>query len=297
MASVADQLPERAPAEVQRNIPWVAICWFAGLLIVANFPILRHLVEQWATDEDFSHGFIVPVVACYIAWRKREEILRMELKPSWWGFPVMLWGVTQCYLGLLGAELFLQRSSILIALLGMVILIGGAPLVRVLLFPLLLLPFMIPLPTVIYNEITFKLQILASVVAESTLNLIGIPVYRDGNILHLASQDLSVAEACSGIRGLLSLTFFSLVYAYFFDKKVWMRWALLFGTIPLCILANSARVTITGILSEINTDYAKGAFHEAEGYVIYVADLILLVGLHWAINRIYRWKQGEKAIA
>ena len=108
---------------------------------------------------------------------------------------------------------------------------------------------------------------------------------------------MSVAEACSGIRGLLSLTFFSLVYAYFFDKKVWMRWALLIGTIPLCILANSARVTITGILSEVNPEYAKGAFHEAEGYVIYVADLILLVALHWTLNRIYRWREEAKAIA
>src|SRR4029077_1514004 len=98
---------------------------------------------------------------------------------------------------------------------------------RELAFPLLLLLFMIPIPSVIYNQITFPLQLFASRVAEFVLGVIGIPVLRDGNILELASQRLSVAEACSGIRSLLSLTFLSVVYAYFFDRKVWMRWALL----------------------------------------------------------------------
>ncbi len=253
MASVADQLPERAPAEVQASIPWVAIAWFAGLLILATFPILKHLVEQWAYDEDVSHGFVVPVAAAYIAWRKRAEIMAVDLKPNWWGaVPDGLGRDSRVIWASWARELFLQRTSILISLVGMLLLVGGTRLVKVLALPLLILPFMIPLPQVIYNQITFPLQIFASEVAESTLTLLGIPVLRDGNILHLASQDLSVAEACSGIRSLLSLTFFSVVYAYFFDKKVWMRWALLIGTIPLCILANAARVTITGILSEIN---------------------------------------------
>jgi len=159
------------------------------------------------------------------------------------------------------------------------------------------LPFMIPIPTVVYNELTFPLQILASTVAESTLSVLNIPVYRDGNILHLASQDLSVAEACSGIRSLLSLTFLSLVYAYFFDRKVWMRWALLFGSIPLCILANSVRVTLTGVLSEVNTKLAQGFYHEVEGWIIFIIDLVLLIGLHLMINRIYKWKTGGQAVA
>jgi exosortase len=209
----------------------------------------------------------------------------------------MLWGVLQGYLGLLAAELFLQRTSILISLIGLLLLIGGTKLIRILLFPLLLLPFMIPIPQVIYNEITFPLQLFASSVAESTLSLLNIPVYRDGNVLHLASQDLSVAEACSGIRSLLSLTFLSLVYAYFFDRKVWMRWALLLGSIPLCILANSVRVTLTGVLSEINTELAKGFFHEVEGWIIFIVDLVLLIALHFTINRIYKWKTGGQAVA
>src|SRR5947207_2198237 len=159
---------------------------------------------------------------------------------------------------MLAAELFLQRTAVLITLVGILLVLGGVGLLRELVFPLALLPFMIPIPTVVYNQITFPLQLFASQVAEFVLGVFGIPVLRDGNVLELASQKLSVAEACSGIRSLLSLTFLSLVFSYFFDKKVWMRWVLLVGTVPIAILANSARVTITGMLREVNPDLARG---------------------------------------
>jgi len=188
--------------------------------------------------------------------------------------------------GMLGAELFLQRTSFLIALVGLLLVIGGTKLIRVLAFPLLLLPFMIPLPGVIYNQITFPLQLFASRVAEFNLGLMGIPVLRDGNVLELASQKLSVVEACSGIRSLLSLSFLSLIYAYFFDDKVWMRWVLLAATIPVAIIANAGRVTITGVLSEVNPQMAQGFFHSAEGWIIFLIALVMLGGIHALINRI-----------
>jgi exosortase len=284
MAIVAGDVTQTSPAAKRRAIPWVALGWFAALLIAAYFPILQRLVDQWATDEDVGHGFFVPVVAGFLAWQRRDAILAINWKPAWWGAAVMIWGALQAYLGTLGAELFLQRSAFLISLLGMLLIMGGTALVRQLLFPLLLLPFMIPLPAVIYNQITFPLQLFASSVAEHTLSFIGIPVLRDGNILELASQKLSVAEACSGIRSLLSLTFLSLVYAYFFDKKVWMRWALLIGIVPIAILANSGRVTLTGILSEIDTELATGIYHSLEGWIIFVIALVMLVALHLVVN-------------
>jgi exosortase len=259
--------------------------WFTALLIAANFPIFKHLVEQWWNDEDMTHGFVVPLVAGYIAWQRRDELLALEYKPSWWGLAIMGWGAVQGYLGWLSAELFLQRTSILITLLGLLLVLGGKALVRGLAYPLLLLPFMVPIPAVIYNEITFPLQLFASSVAENVLLLLGIPVLREGNILQLAQQTLSVAEACSGIRSLLSLSFFSLVYSYFFDTRVWMRWVLLFATVPIAILANAGRVTITGILSEeVSPELAHGFFHSLEGFVIFGIALAMLIGLHAAIN-------------
>ena len=124
----------------------------------------------------------------------------------------------------------------------------------------------------------------------------GIPVLRDGNILELASQKLSVVEACSGIRSLLSLSFLSLVYAYFFDKRVWMRWVLLAATIPIAILANSGRVTITGVLSEINPELARGFFHSLEGWIIFLIALVMLGGLHLLINRFTGKRPAEPTV-
>jgi len=286
--SAITSLPEQSPTAKLRSVPWSAIGWFVALLILVYFPTWKHLVGQWATDEDVGHGFFVPVVAGFIAWQRRDQLLAIEWKPAWWGILVMLWGVAQSVVGMLGAELFLQRTSILITLVGMLLVLGGTALVRALLFPLLLLPFMIPIPAVVYNQITFPLQLFASRVAETLLGWMGIPVLREGNVLELASQKLSVAEACSGIRSLLSLSFLALVYAYFFDRKVWMRWALLIGVLPIAILANAGRVTITGILSEeVNPEMAHGFFHSLEGWIIFLIAFVMLLALHAILNRVY----------
>jgi exosortase len=287
--------PLREPESVRRDLPWAAIAWFGILLILAYLPILKHLVEQWWNDPDVGHGFFVPLVSGYVAWQRRDRLMALEWKPAWWGMALLAWGGVQAYIGMLGAELFLQRSAFLISLVGLLLVLGGTALVLELAFPLLLLPFMIPIPTVIYNRITFPLQLFASRVAEVLLGLMNIPVLREGNVLELASQKLSVAEACSGIRSLLSLSFLSLVYAYFFDSKVWMRWALFIGVLPIAILANAGRVTITGILSEYNTELARGFFHELEGFLIFAIAFAMLYLLHLLINWIYRWKFAKEA--
>jgi len=289
--SAITSVPAQSSKDQIRRVPWGAIGWFGALLILVYFPVWRRLVEQWATDEDVGHGFFVPLVAGFIAWRRREELLKLPWKPACWGVGVMLWGVVQSVIGTLGVEQFLQRSSILFTLLGMLLVLGGTGAVRILAFPLLLLPFMIPIPAVVYNQITFPLQLFASRVAEGVLNLLNIPVLRDGNVLELASQKLSVAEACSGIRSLLSLSFLSLVYAYFFDKRVWMRWALLIGVVPIAILANAGRVAITGIVSEeVNPELAHGFFHSLEGWIIFLIAFLMLLVLHAGINRFTRRK-------
>jgi len=299
MATVADKLPEQSPAVAgPRRIPWVTMAWFLALLIAANFPILKHLVEQWWNDDDMTHGFVVPLVAGYIAWQRRDSLLKLNYQPAWWGLGIMILGSIQGYLGWVSAELFLQRTSVLVTLVGLLLVTGGTALVRGLAYPLLLLPFMIPIPAVIYNQITFPLQLFASSVAENVLGVLGIPVLREGNILTLASQTLSVAEACSGIRSLLSLSFFSLVYSYFFDERVWMRWVLLFSTVPIAIVANAGRVTITGILSEeVNPDLAHGFFHSLEGFVIFAIALGMLVAVHSALNLMTRRRTKEAGVA
>ena len=296
MATSVTGMPESgtaAPADAR--LSWTQMLWFGALLIACYAPILHRLVINWANDEDMGHGFFVPFVAAYIIWQRREALAALKPEPSYWGLLLIVWGAVQMMLGTLGAELFLARTSFLISLVGAIWFLLGTRILRMLAFPLALLVFMIPIPAIVYARITLPLQIFASRVAENILGLIGIPVLRDGNVLELASQKLSVAEACSGIRSLLSLSFLSLIYAYFFDKKVWMRWALLGATIPIAIAANATRVSLTGILSEVRTDLAQGFFHLLEGWVLFLIALALLVLAHKLINVVYYKFHGKTA--
>ncbi|MBI4908843.1 MAG: exosortase/archaeosortase family protein [Acidobacteria bacterium] len=295
MESTLEVTPEQLQPNAGLGTRWIKqAVWFAVLLGICYAPIGQRLIQQWMNDEDMGHGFFVPVIAVYIAWQKRDELAATVLKPSNLGLLLILLGAVQALVGTLGAELFISRTAIIVSIVGCVLFLGGIPALKVLGFPLFLLCFMVPIPSIIYNQITFPLQLLASRVAEVVLGGVGIPVVRDGNILELPSQKLSVVEACSGIRSLLSLTFLSLVYGFFFDRKPWMKWALFVATVPIAIAANASRVTMTGVLSEINPELARGAYHTAEGWIVYVVDLAILVGVHAGINWIYNRRKGAK---
>jgi len=276
------------------SFAWGTILWVAILLGICYAPVLAALVRQWFSDADMGHAFAVPAFAAYIAWKKRSEIADLAPVPNWWGLAVMLWAGLQLYLATLGAELFLARTSFVISIIGAVLLLGGTKFVKVFRFPLFLLFFMIPIPAVIYTQITFPLQLFASRVAESTIDLLQIPVIREGNVLILPQQTLNVVEACSGIRSLLTLSFLSLIYGYFCEKRTWVRTVLFFSTIPIAILANSGRVTFTGIVSQFNPELAEGWFHEAQGWVIFMIGLFILVAVHQLIVRTTNFVQHRR---
>jgi exosortase len=265
---------------------WVTIAWVSALLGVCYAPVVYKLIDIWATDEDMGHGFFVPVIAGYIAWQNRHKIAGRLPEPNWWGLAIMIWGALQLYLGTLGAELFLTRTSLVFSITGAVLLLGGTQYLRIFAFPIFLLFFMVPIPAVIYNQITFPLQLLASRVAENAISLLQIPIIREGNVLELASQKLNVVEACSGIRSLLTLTFLSLVYGYFCEKRMWIRVVLFFSTIPIAIIANAGRVTLTGVIANYKPELAEGLFHEAQGWVIFMVAFAILAALHQLLVRV-----------
>jgi exosortase len=291
-ASITTPSPETVP---KQQLPWRAIAWFAVLMVISYLPVLRHLVRQWSNDEDMGHGFFVPVIAGFIVWQRREELVSLKLQPSPWG--LVLVGISGLFLivATLGAELFTARLSFVFTLIGVVWALGGSILLRKLAFPLFLLFFMVPIPAVIYNKITFPLQIVASQLANGALNVLDVPVIREGNVLELANQKLNVVEACSGIRSLLSLTFLALVYGYFFEKKNWVRTVLFFSTIPIAIIANGSRVTVTALVTQIRADLAEGFFHEAQGWVIFMVALVILILWHQILNRTVNFIAARRA--
>jgi exosortase len=271
----------RARAVAQTGpLTWKTIAWFAALLIVCYASVLGGLVRQWASDGDMGHGFLVPCVAMYIAWQRRPELAAVEITPNYGGLVLVIWGTAQMMLGNLAAQIFVTRTAFMVSLIGVVLFLGGKGLVRALGFPLFLMIFLFPIPAMLYAQITLPLQIFASSVAEAVLNIVGIPVLRDGNILELAHQRISVVEACSGMRSLLSLSFLSLIYAYFFDSRVWIRGLLSAVTIPIAIAANAARVTVTGLVGGVRPDLAEGIFHIFEGWVLFLVALSLIVAFH-----------------
>ena len=279
------------------QLPWEQIAWFGVLALACYAPVLSRLVLQWSTDDDMSHGFFVPLISAFIVWQRREELMAIKPRPNWWGLAVVLYGAIQLLLATLGAELALARSAFVITLIGMVWLLGGTRMLRELAFPLFLLFFMVPIPSVIYSRITFPLQILASQLADGALTVLSVPVLREGNILELPNQRLSVVEACSGIRSLLSLTFLALVYGYFFERRLWLRVTLFLATVPIAIVANGSRVTLTGVLTQVKPELAEGFFHTASGWVIFMVALVILIAFHRLVVVVAEWASRRSAHA
>lgn len=296
MASSAHtNISEPLATPVPVKIPWVPLIWFAVLLFLPFYKVIAVMVNEWFYLEEMGHGIFVPVVAGYIVWKSRAEIFNQPVQHNWWGLVLVVWGFFQAVAGTVGADFFIARTGFFCAIIGAVWTAGGTAALRKLWFPLFLLLFMIRIPLFIYTKITFPLQIFASKVAAASLSVLGIPVLREGNVLELQSQKLSVVEACSGIRSLLSLSFLALVYGYFFDRKAWMRWVLLAAAIPIAIVANASRITLTGILSEYKKEFAEGAYHTFEGWVIFMVALFFLIATHQVINRFHYWiTEGKK---
>jgi len=258
--------------------------------------VLKALVLQWWNDPDYGHGFFVPLFSGYILWQQRERWLSARTKPSNFGFVVMLGAVCLLFLGSLGAELFTSRFSLLLLLAGMILFLSGWDLLRAVSFPLGFLVLMIPIPVIIYNKITFPLQLLASRVASSFLEFIGVPVLRDGNVLILSNYSLEVVEACSGIRSLMSLVALAVAYGYLAEPRRWVRFVLVLLMVPIAIVTNAIRITGAGVLAHrFGPAAAEGFLHEFSGWVIFLAALLLMFLSHGILRRFSKWKKRSHA--
>ncbi len=256
---------------------------------------LIHLVSQWRNDPNFSHGFFVPLFSAFVLWQERDRLARILPCPSWSGAIVLLAGLAILIVGRLGAEIFLDRSSVLLVLAGILILLMGWNLFRAVLFPWAFLLLMIPIPAIVLNQITFPLQLLASRVAAEVLPLLGVPVLREGNVMNLAAMPLEVAVACSGIRSLMSLVTLAIIYGYLLEKRIWVRCFLALAAVPITVAANDVRIVGTGLLVQYwDPEAAEGYFHASWGLIIFVISLLMLYGLH-ALLRLLFPEEGRKA--
>jgi len=277
-------------ASPSRLILWQAAV-IGALLLWVYHATLSHLVGQWWNDPNFSHGFFVPLFSAFVIWQERPRLASLTPMPSWWGVPVLGFGLCVLIIGQMGAELFLSRLSLLIVFAGLIVLFLGWNFMRALLFPWAFLLLMIPIPAIIFNQITFPLQLLASKVASTTLPWMGVPVLREGNVIILPSMALEVAEACSGIRSLMSLATLAVIYGYLMERRVAVRTVLALASIPIAVAANSLRIVGTGLLVQYwDPDKAQGFFHEFSGWLVFVVSLAMLYLLHAILRVLWRDK-------
>jgi exosortase len=255
--------------------------------------VLWKLLVDWWEIPDASHGFLVPPFAAYLVWTKRTTLSRTELRPGWSGLAIVAAGLAILVLGIFGAELFLSRISLLIVLAGLMLSFGGRKLLAELRFPLLILLLAIPIPAIIYNQITLPLQTLAASAAGALLPVFAVPVLREGHIIVLPTMKLEVAQACSGIRSLMSLLTVSILYGYFLEKSLWKRTVLALASVPIAIAANCLRIVGTGLCVQYwDPDKALGFFHEFSGWVIFLVSLLCLYLVHSSMSLPKIWTRS-----
>ncbi len=248
--------------------------------------VFLDLVADWSTNDNYSHGFLIVPLAAYLTWERRRQIVTAKWRPTAWGVPLIALGIFSFAIGSLGSEAFLTRISPVCAAAGVILFLGGWQPLRVLAFPLAVLLLMIPLPAIVFNQIAFPLQLFASRAGEAALEVFRIPVLREGNVLVLANTTLEVAEACSGIRSLVSLLTLAIVYGYFSDHRWWVRTAIALSTIPIAVIANGARVAGTGVAAHyIGPAAAEGFLHTFSGWLIFIVALALTYAWHRVLLR------------
>jgi len=259
----------------------ILLCVFAAVY----WRILGDLILQWWDDSNYSHGFAVPLFSGLLIWQRRRQLMALRIEGHWVGVLILGAGAGTLLVGDLTAELFLMRSSLVIVVAGLVLFHLGPHAFRLLAFPLLFLLLMIPLPATLFYAVAFPLQALAARNAAWALDVLGVPVLLEGNIIHLSHLSLGVTEACSGIRSLVSLLVVALAWGYITLSHPWGVACLAASAIPITILANAGRVVATGLIGQwFGAEYAQGVFHSFSGWIIFLFAFLGLLGAHTAIH-------------
>jgi len=268
---------------------WLRLGLLVLPLAVMYYETLGKLLGDWWNDPNNSHGLLIPPMALYISWRKRSRLVSTAVDPSLaLGILGLLASLAVYFVGRLGAEFFLTRVS-LVGLIGSLILFFlGRAHFRLLFFPLCLLVMAIPIPALVINTVSLPLQSLASQWGAGFLSLCGVPVLREGNVIQLASTSLGVAEACSGLRSLVSLFALAVILAYLRWQGLGQRTILILLAVPVALLLNVVRITITGLIADYwDVKYALGFFHEFSGWLVFLLAFGILFGASAVIQKLW----------
>lgn len=288
--SLLDSVKLRGMQAWETKQSWWRAAALASVWLWLFFDVIRRLIDDWRVDENYSHGFLIPLISAYAIWTQRVRLAQLALKPDFWrGGAIVLLAVLLHLAGVLTGEQYASRLALVLSLAGLTLYFGGVTWLRALWFPLGLLLLALPVPSLLFNPLAFRLQLFASDSATRVIQACGIPALREGNLIELAYLKLEVVEACSGIRSLMSLTTLTAVYAYFFEQRWWRRIMLLLAVPPLAVIANAARVAGTGILAHYRgAAAAEGFLHSFSGVLVFAVAVLLLLALAQTLNLLER---------
>lgn len=249
------------------------------LMLMLYGAVIFELIADWCKNGDDAHGFFVFALSLYLIYRKGDVLRSLPCEPSFAGFWILLASLGLLVLGSLGGEFFITRMSLLSAVVGLVVHFRGWKVVHALRFPLLFSLLMVPLPGIVYYQLVFPLQLLASRLAIVGLELLNLfPVIREGNLLFLPHYTLEVVEACSGVRSLMALLALALGFGYTLRTSKLSRVALSVLVVPLAILSNALRLVVQAIIVKYwGIDIGTGAWHQAAGLLTFMSAAVLLL--------------------
>jgi len=255
-----------------------------GIVLIAltwlYFPFLKKLVSDWGTNDDYSHGYFIPFITVYFIYSIRDQLSKIDIKPANTGLLVLLVGLAQLILGKVGSEFFTERTSLIVVFFGLTLFFLGWEYFKNLFIPFLYLIFMIPLPAIIWNKIAFPMQLFSSYLTEQVVSSLGIPIYREGNVIHLAQTTLEVVAACSGLRSLVTMFALSAALAFLSSLSPLRKLILFLAAAPIAIFANIVRLSATALMAtRIGAEAAQGFLHESSGIVVFILGLTLLIGV------------------
>ncbi len=253
--------------------------------IVLYYPVIIKLMQDWNTDDNYSHGYFIPFIAAYMIWQRKDELAAASGKGSWWGLPILGLGLAQFVVAWAGSEYFLQGTSIVVVLWGAVLFLWGSRVAKMVLIPTAYLVFMVPLPAILWNKIAFPMKLFASKLAADAIHLMGYTVLREGNILILPSTTLEVADACSGLRSLTSLLALSAALAYLAPMGRWKKWTIFLSAAPIAVVCNIIRLIGTAVLAHhYGAGVAEGFLHTFSGWLVFILGLAMLGGVYTVLR-------------
>jgi exosortase len=248
------------------------------LVILTYIPTLDWMIDRWsAKDSYYSHGFLIPFVSAFIIWQMRGALKKVKIKPDNLGWLLFVFGVFIHLISALLRIYFTSGFSLIMVLAGLVLLFYGKDYLKKLLFPILFLTFMVPLPLVAIAQISFKLKIFAAQISTLIINQMGVPAIRDGSVIKTMHSYLMVEDPCSGIRSLIAMIALGALMSYFSSTSKIKKTVLFLSSVPIAISANIVRIVALSLASEMyGSQMATGFFHDTMGVLVFV---IAFIGL------------------